>query len=134
VPFTLKKSDLHKPTAAWYSEYLRSDRWKAFRKKIIAERGDLCEVCKIIPHFSLHHRTYIRLWQELPEDVLLVCKDCHDGIHKQNRLDNKPIPCISLIYEESIHKVKNTLKSIKHIANYTQDKQQKTKQTKSALR
>lgn len=106
--FTLRKIDLHKPTAAWYSEYLQSERWRALRARLITERGTLCEVCHKQPHYSLHHNTYARLFNETDEDVTLVCKECHTEIHQ-----NYSIPLIFFIYENDLHWVRSTLRYYK---------------------
>lgn len=103
MSFVLKRSDLHKPVAAWYSDYLLSDKWVEFKRRIALDRGKKCEVCKKVPWFSLHHKTYARLFNELPTDVLLVCKDCHVLLHQDK------IPYVWLIYEPSLKLVKEVL-------------------------
>lgn len=40
-----------------------------------------CEFCWLRNYYALHHRTYDREGQELPEDVMLVCNICHELIH-----------------------------------------------------
>lgn len=68
-----------------YLDYLDSKKWKDFRDSIKAERGNKCEIC----HFpggkgvilDGHHLTYVRLFNELPEDIQIVCRDCHKKIH-----------------------------------------------------
>ena len=65
-----------------YAAYLRSTQWKAKRRRIIAERGAKCEVCGWDEgQFSLHHLTYVRLYDELDSDLLLTCDSCHAAFH-----------------------------------------------------
>lgn len=109
MSFKLTKKDFHRPTAAWYSEYLQSPKWIAFKSEIVRKRGDLCERCKTKLHFSLHHKTYARLFNELQVDVELLCQDCHYLAHK---LDD--IPYLFLIYVEAIAEVKRSLNELKH--------------------
>jgi len=67
-----------------YAEYLRSDHWRSLRReRLIGSRS--CEVCRRDgDSFQLyvHHSTYARLGQEALEDLLVVCKQCHDDIHQ----------------------------------------------------
>lgn len=66
------------------SAYLRrihSAEWKVFRMTIMAQRGAKCEQCPSVRNIQLHHMTYERLGNELPQDVMLLCDDCHRGIH-----------------------------------------------------
>lgn len=93
LSFKIKPSDVHRPTAKWYSEYLQSSKWTAFRARLLLKRGQLCERCKVNPHFSLHHKTYARLFNELEVDVEFLCKNCHTLAHKQD-----DIPYLWLIY------------------------------------
>lgn len=107
MSFKLTRIDLHKPTAKWYSDYLESDKWKAFRTKLQTERSAACETCGE-PSHVLHHKTYARLFNELPEDVVFLCKECHKATH-----DIHDIPYLFLIYEPSTQLVKCTLKMTK---------------------
>jgi hypothetical protein len=69
-----------------YNNYLNSNKWKTFRKKLIKERGNKCEKCSkenVLLH--AHHLTYKRFMNELPEDILLVCVPCHDEIHGKKK-------------------------------------------------
>lgn len=64
-----------------YDSYLKSNRWREFKKLIIDKRGEMCEKCGV-KATDLHHKTYARLFNELPEDVLLLCRSCHEAIHR----------------------------------------------------
>lgn len=67
---------------AHYVEYIQSDRWGAFRERIIAERGRRCERCGAedgVRH--VHHKTYQRFGREIPADVEILCVLCHDKEH-----------------------------------------------------
>jgi hypothetical protein len=73
-----------------YSDYLVSAHWQEFRTKIIAKRGYRCEICPASGvKIALHHRTYERLGNESEDDIILVCPDCHDRIHKSERMGGK---------------------------------------------
>ena len=65
-----------------YIEYINSAEWRAFRKTVIEVRGSICERCGSEGSVDVHHLTYERLMLELPEDVKLLCRDCHKLEHK----------------------------------------------------
>jgi 5-methylcytosine-specific restriction endonuclease McrA len=70
-----------------YRTYILSDEWQA-RADAAKERADWrCQVCnrpsRDIP-LHAHHRTYERLGNERPEDITVLCRDCHD-LYEKNR-------------------------------------------------
>lgn len=66
-----------------YEHYLRTDKWKGFKSEIVNVRGQMCERCGVqTTGLDLHHLTYERLFNELPEDVQLLCKTCHRREHQ----------------------------------------------------
>ena len=68
-------------TTKRYAEYLKSSHWSLFKFNIIAARGMKCERCNSLKDIDLHHRTYRRIGTELPEDVELLCRVCHNREH-----------------------------------------------------
>lgn len=69
-----------------YNAYLKSPAWKEFKRGIIKDRGDACENCGAKPkQLDLHHKTYARLFKELPCDVMLLCRPCHDSHHFEEK-------------------------------------------------
>ena len=70
-----------------YEAYINSPEWKLFRRTIIKARGKKCEDCSAAgPVLHLHHLTYERLGNELPEDVRLLCEPCHQKQHPHKRI------------------------------------------------
>lgn len=69
-----------------YSKYLKSQHWKKLKietKRRLKREGKLnCYTCKYDKRLHLHHRTYKRLYQELPEDLVCLCKRCHFRLHR----------------------------------------------------
>lgn len=43
---------------------------------------------------EVHHRTYARLWNELPTDVFPLCEECHQRFH---RVLLQPLPLLAAI-------------------------------------
>lgn len=61
-----------------YGAYLASRDW-ALLKRIVRERsGGVCENCHQRPYEETHHTTYERMGHELPEDLMAVCRLCHE--------------------------------------------------------
>lgn len=68
-----------------YYDQLNTPQWKAYREFIFAVRGRKCESCGKPSNLHIHHRTYImnrHAWEYLPNEVMVVCGDCHRYIHK----------------------------------------------------
>lgn len=66
---------------ATHSDYVQSDHWKSFRARYKAGGHRMtCLVCGTRP-IQLHHRTYVRLGEELPGDVVPLCREHHVAVH-----------------------------------------------------
>ena len=64
-----------------YLLYLKSKDWKERRKELMIEANWECCKCGEKAK-QLHHLNYHCLGEEeLNEDVVALCKDCHDEIH-----------------------------------------------------
>jgi 5-methylcytosine-specific restriction endonuclease McrA len=68
---------------AKYREYLTSDLWKSKREKILFRDKNICQECKIKPAEEIHHITYENLYNELLEDLIALCKECHNEVHRK---------------------------------------------------
>lgn len=67
-----------------YEKHLNSPKWKKFRSSILKSYDNICQKCKNkfnAKILHVHHLHYNTLGDEKPEDVLLVCKPCHEEIH-----------------------------------------------------
>lgn len=76
-----------------YLRYLQSDHWQRKKAKFFASKPIqklkaahgryVCEACKS-DEFPLHvhHRTYKRLYNEWIMDLVLLCSECHELLHK----------------------------------------------------
>lgn len=71
-----------------YEVYLRSHAWRVFRVEMLARVEYRCEGCGVREDESmllvldLHHRSYDRLGWELPDDVAVLCRPCHENEHE----------------------------------------------------
>jgi DNA-binding MarR family transcriptional regulator len=64
-----------------YALYLRSDHWRETRKAALKRAGHKCQLCTSNRGLQVHHRTYERLGQELPQDLTVLCATCHENFH-----------------------------------------------------
>jgi len=67
-----------------YLEYLKTASWKEFRMKTLNNpfygKPHRCFVCNSQKLLQVHHLTYEHIFEERPEDVMILCKYCHDKI------------------------------------------------------
>jgi hypothetical protein len=62
-----------------YYEYIKSHAWKAKAAAAKKAAGHRCQVCnRGNVQLDAHHRTYARLGNERPEDITVLCRDCHE--------------------------------------------------------
>lgn len=66
-----------------YQTYLESDEWKKRRELALEAAGRHCQVCNGSDRLEVHHRTYARVRAELPEDLIVLCRECHGTFHGQ---------------------------------------------------
>lgn len=71
-----------------YSEYLKSDKWKAISYKRMKIDNFECQCCgsrgtETNP-LEVHHLSYKHLYNEenrIYEDLVTLCHNCHKGLH-----------------------------------------------------
>ena len=68
--------------ASEYQAYMRSPAWKVKRQQCIDRFHGRCALCYSAEKLQVHHRTYIRLGFELPEDLTCLCGFCHMDLHE----------------------------------------------------
>jgi hypothetical protein len=69
-----------------YQERISSTAWKNLRAELIELRGSRCERCKEeTASLDLHHIHYRSLGDEQPEDVELLCRECHTKANNARR-------------------------------------------------
>lgn len=76
-------------TRAEYETYLLGEHWRDF-SYIIKRNHPYCAICKISwgeaekkyrQALNVHHKTYKNLGKEKPEDVIVLCRQCHLNAH-----------------------------------------------------
>jgi 5-methylcytosine-specific restriction endonuclease McrA len=82
----LKALNLHSA----YTWYLGSAFWRERREHVLQRANQTCEKCGRRPATEVHHLTYIRVFQEIPSDLIALCRQCHAEIHwRQPANDNQ---------------------------------------------
>ena len=61
-----------------YYKYINSQEWKEKTRLFAAIK---CEFCGSTKRLQTHHRHYDTLGEELPEDLISLCRSCHKAIH-----------------------------------------------------
>jgi hypothetical protein len=69
-----------------YQEYIQSDEWKSKAEAAKKRAGYRCQVCNSPDYLEAHHRTYERMCDELPGDITVLCKECHELFSQFGRL------------------------------------------------
>lgn len=64
-----------------YQAYLRSPHWCSLAARVKLARGSRCERCGDTECLDAHHLTYDRIGHELMEDLMVLCRECHEAIH-----------------------------------------------------
>jgi 5-methylcytosine-specific restriction endonuclease McrA len=71
-----------------YKEYIRSKSWQKIAmeaKRRVKYRCQLCNRHQSELPLHAHHRTYENLGRELPEDITVLCEECHKTHHDNDR-------------------------------------------------
>ena len=70
-----------------YSDYLQTYHWHEVRVAALDRAKYRCQVCNRKDlTLNVHHRTYERRGEELPEDVIVLCRECHELFHKNGKV------------------------------------------------
>ena len=70
-----------------YKAYIRSKEWKKKAEAAKVRAGNRCQLCNrpcSEVQLEAHHRTYERLGNELPGDITVLCRDCHQA-HEESK-------------------------------------------------
>lgn len=69
--------------------YYRSDDWTDRKQPVWNRARGRCERCKMNPGDDVHHLHYRTLFREQPEDLMFLCRGCHDFLHGHSAVDPK---------------------------------------------
>ncbi len=77
-----------------YYTYIQSDRWRQKANQAKQRAGYRCQICNRSAsetQLDAHHRTYERLGNEAPEDITVLCRDCHFLYEANNKLRKRSV-------------------------------------------
>lgn len=66
-----------------------SDEWASIKLDLFLIRGRKCEICSSEKNIQVHHKTYKNIFNENPEDLVVVCNNCHVKLHDKKRKPSK---------------------------------------------
>lgn len=69
-----------------YYQYIHSKEWGVKADAAKRRAGGRCQVCNSPKRLTAHHRTYANLGNEKPEDITVLCKECHTIFYKAGKL------------------------------------------------
>lgn len=79
-----------------YYDYIQTTEWKAKAEEAKARANNRCQICnksRAEVQLDAHHRTYERLGSELPEDITVLCRNCHQLYEDERRLEKPTKKC-----------------------------------------
>ncbi len=93
VMASVERSDPDLYAIAWqhygafrsYADYIQSERWREKALEAKRRAGFRCQGCNASANLQSHHRTYDNLGNEPPEDLTVLCCDCHEKLRKEAR-------------------------------------------------
>ena len=83
-----------------YLDYLKSEEWRGKRTVALERAGSRCQVCNSPDRLDVHHRTYERFKDELPEDLTVLCRSCHSLYHSDLR--DKMLHLLEILSEDQM--------------------------------
>jgi hypothetical protein len=74
-----------------YADRISSAQWKRQKRQVIEQRGNRCERCRQeSAPLELHHVHYRSMGSEQPEDVELLCRECHSKADEARLAKSRP--------------------------------------------
>jgi hypothetical protein len=67
---------------AWYRA---QPYWKMIRQQALERDGHRCRACGARGRLDVHHLTYARVGKEDLDDLLTLCRSCHEAEHERRR-------------------------------------------------
>ena len=64
-----------------YTEYLKGEDWAKKRRQALKRDGYKCFLCQQKHHLHVHHMKYRKWYNVKPNDLVVLCEDCHKMVH-----------------------------------------------------
>ena len=82
----LRQDEITRQRALPYTEYRKTPWWGFVHDRTIKRGRGLCELCQDHEAREAHHTTYERIGEEKPDDLVALCRRCHQHV-TDNGLD-----------------------------------------------
>jgi phage terminase large subunit GpA-like protein len=79
-----------------YEDYIQSKDWRLRRSAYFSTYSKKCVACGSWKNIHLHHHTYARLGEELDQDMVPLCEDCHKLVHAQHVGTKKSLTMVTI--------------------------------------
>lgn len=91
-----------------YKEYLLTKHWLKRKADYLRKHKKECTMCGNKYYIQVHHVDYKNLGDEKDEDLVALCKRCHDKLHKNisKATDSKVLSYISKMENARKDKIK----------------------------
>jgi len=66
-----------------YQDYIISQKWQDLRKAVLKRDKYQCQLCNSKKDLQVHHKTYDRFGYENLDDLITLCKVCHEKHHDE---------------------------------------------------
>ena len=63
------------------SNYYKTEWWRERRKEALEDADRMCDECGSKKTLHIHHKHYKSLFKEKEEDLVCLCKSCHEDVH-----------------------------------------------------
>ena len=64
-----------------HQEYINSPKWKAKRQMVLERDNFRCRKCGTGKNLDVHHITYEHIGNEPIDDLVTLCRECHESVH-----------------------------------------------------
>lgn len=89
-----------------YREYLLSEHWQKLRKKRLSNANRTCYACGSRERLDVHHRTYKRVGREHLSDLIILCRDCHEAVHKMMKVKKFGLWKAARLFRDKLRKAR----------------------------
>ena len=127
-----------------YQEYLRTNHWKALRKRFFESKlfksnkkarkawgmDSRCVSCRCKNNLQAHHNTYKRLGHEHLRDLVALCGECHQALHVKyvSMLKKNPSRSKALTLRNLFLRLPGFRKNLKIVKKANKEKRKANKQ------
>jgi hypothetical protein len=88
--FPAWKEKLRQQAPRPYQRYLQTEHWRRTRMEVLSRARYRCELCGVNDRLEVHHKHYESLWNEALDDLIALCRACHDKVHQVEVHDETP--------------------------------------------